>query len=62
MRVDHKKTILKRMNKSDNGYVPGKPFERVSFIWELTKELWFLKEKEDAERRLQRDVTNIIRQ
>jgi len=62
MQVDRKKTILKRINKNDSGYVPGKPSERVSFIWELTKELWFLREKEDAERRLQRDVTNLIRQ
>jgi hypothetical protein len=37
------------------------PAERVSFMWELTAELWSIKDKLYAQQRLQRDVTNLVR-
>ena len=53
---------LKKLSNQEGGFVNAPPAERVSFIWELTAELWSLKEQGSAERRLQRDVTNLIKQ
>lgn len=49
------------MTKQDDCYVDASPRERVSFIWQLTAELWSLKDKQNVEQRLQRNVTNLIR-
>ncbi len=49
------------MTKQDDCYVDASPQERVSFIWELTAELWSLKSPQYVERRLQRNVTNLIK-
>ncbi|MBC8469444.1 MAG: hypothetical protein H8D56_08220 [Planctomycetes bacterium] len=54
-------TTLKKMTKQDDCYVDASPRERVSFIWQLTAELWSLKDKQNVEQRLQRNVTNLIR-
>jgi hypothetical protein len=45
----------------DGGYMPGTAEERVSQVWELTREAWSFFRGGDAERRLQRDVAVIIR-
>jgi len=37
------------------------PKERISFMWDLTAELWSLKGIEYVERRLQRNITNLIK-
>ncbi|MBW7989522.1 MAG: hypothetical protein FVQ84_05835 [Planctomycetes bacterium] len=52
---------MKKMAKQDDCYVDASPRERVSFIWQLTAELWSLKDKQNVEQRLQRNVTNLIR-
>jgi len=62
MKVMRNHTTLKKMTKQDDCYVDASPQERVSFIWELTAELWSLKDKEYVEQRLQRNVTNLIKQ
>jgi len=49
------------MTKQDECYVDASPRERVSFIWQLTAELWSLKGSQYVERRLQRNVTNLIK-
>jgi hypothetical protein len=49
------------MIKQDDCYVNMPPRERISFIWELTAELWSLKDRHSAERRLQRNATNLIK-
>ncbi len=54
-------TTLKKMTKEEDHYVDASPGERVSFIWQLTAELWSLKDKKNVEQRLQRDVTNLIK-
>ncbi len=46
----------------DNGYVEASAQERVAMMWELTEELWSFKDTGHAERRLQRNVANLIRQ
>ena len=45
----------------DGGYMPGSPEERVSQVWELTKEAWSVFQGAHAESRLQRDVAVLIR-
>ncbi len=49
------------MTKQDDCYVDASPQERIAFMWELTAELWSLKDKDSVERRLQRHVTNLIK-
>lgn len=61
MKVMRNHTTLKKMTKQDDCYVDASPRERVSFIWQLTAELWSLKDKQNVEQRLQRNVTNLIR-
>jgi hypothetical protein len=62
MRVLRNQTKLKKISKEDEAYVPASAAERVSFMWELTAELWALKGSEYVERRLPRNVTNLARQ
>jgi len=54
--------VLKKLTDEDDSFVNLSPQQRVSFIWELTAELWSLKDKNCAEQRLQRDVTNLIKE
>ena len=61
MKVIRKYTALKKMIEQDDCYVDMPPRERIAFIWELTAELWSLKDRHSAERRLQRNVTNLIK-
>ena len=42
-------------------FVPGTPEERIELVWILTKEIASLSGKYDAERRLQRHSTRLIR-
>jgi hypothetical protein len=62
MKMERNKTQLIKMSKVDDPFVNDSPQRRVSFIWELTAELWSLKGSPHVERRLQRNVTNLIRQ
>jgi len=45
----------------DGGYMPGSPEERLSQVWELTKEAWSVLHGAHAESRLQRDVVVLIK-
>jgi hypothetical protein len=45
----------------NDDYVPGTPEERIRLVWPLTREIASLSVKHDAERRLQRHVTCIVR-
>ena len=62
MKLDRTKTILKQQTKQDDCFVNASFQERISFVWDLTSELWSFKGDRDAERRLQRHVTKLIRQ
>ena len=62
MKVLRNHTTLKKMSKQEDSYVEASPQERISFMWELTAELWSLRGHEYVERRLQRDITNLIKQ
>ena len=61
MRLLRSHTVLKKLSAEDDSYVNAPPSDRVAFVWELTAELWSMKDKENAERRLQRDAANLVR-
>ena len=61
MKIVRSHTSLRKLPEQDDCYVDASPKERISFMWELTAELWSLKGMEYVERRLQRNVTNIIK-
>lgn len=62
MKLNRKQTSVKKMTKNDDCFMEASFEERIAFIWELTAELWSLQGTKDVERRLQRNVTNLIRQ
>jgi len=45
----------------NDDFVPGTPAERIKLVWILTREITSLSKNHDAERRLQRHVTRLIR-
>jgi hypothetical protein len=60
-KVDRRKCVLKKLHDEDNGYVDADPAERISMVWELTKQAWAFAGI-NAEQRLQRNVAKLIRQ
>lgn len=59
-KVNRKKCVLKKLHDEDSGYVDATPAERVSMVWELTKQAWAFAGI-NAEQRLQRNVAKLIR-
>lgn len=45
----------------DDGYLAGSAEERLSAVWEITRDVWAFFREADAERRLQRDVAVLTR-
>ncbi|MFO8053099.1 MAG: hypothetical protein R6U54_03970 [Candidatus Omnitrophota bacterium] len=62
MNVDKNKIYLGKTGKNDEGFAKMSPAERISFIWELTLELWSLKRSGHVKQRLQRNITNFTKQ
>jgi hypothetical protein len=60
-KVDRKKCNLIRHHQNDNGFVEASFGERLSIVWDLTRQVWPFTGKY-AEQRLQRDVAKLIRQ
>ena len=54
-------TLYRTMDPPNDDFVPGTPEDRIGLVWTLTREIAFLSVKHDAERRLQRDVTRLVR-
>jgi len=61
MKVLRSYTRLKRMDEEEDCYVDASPGERISIIWEITSENWSLKDRKNVERRLQRNITTLIK-
>ena len=60
--MNRKHTAIYRMTDQRNvDYVSGTPEDRILLVWPLTKEITSLSAKHNAERRLQRHVTRLIR-
>jgi hypothetical protein len=54
-------TIYKMKDERHDNYVSGTPEDLILLVWPLTKEIASLSVKHDAERRLQRNVTSLVR-
>jgi len=61
IKVDRNHTVLKKIDKKEDNYMNASFARRVSFIWELTQEIWSLKDKKNAKRRLQRHITAFVK-
>jgi len=48
-------------DKRNEDYVAGSAEDRILLVWPLTKELASLSINHDAERRLQRHITRLVR-
>jgi hypothetical protein len=60
--MNRKHTALYRISDRRNDeFVSGTPEDRISLVWPLTREIASLSVKHNAERRLQRHVTCLIR-
>jgi hypothetical protein len=62
MRVQRDHAKLVDMTVDEDEYADISPAERVSFIWELTAEVWSLGGDDSAQSRLQRNITNLVRE
>ncbi len=47
--------------ESDDGFVVADKVTLFEMVWEITRDVWGFTGGNDAERRLQRNVVNIIR-
>jgi hypothetical protein len=45
----------------DYGYMEGSPADRLSLVWELTREVWSLVPGQDPEAPMRRDLVRLIR-
>ena len=61
MQLDRTKIMIKKQDKQDDSYMDASPQERIAVVWELTAEVWSIRNAEDVEQRLQRNVTKLIR-
>jgi hypothetical protein len=52
--------IIHTGNKDDDGFVMRKPADLFEMVWDLTCDVWAFGGLSSAERRLQRDVTNLV--
>lgn len=62
MKMIRKKALLKKISKKEDYFVDIPPQELLAFMWDLTSELWSLQGLGNVKRRLQRNVTNLIKQ
>jgi hypothetical protein len=62
MRVNRRLVKLTKSGVEDDSFADMSPQELVDFMWELTCEIWSLRPGVDVERRLQRHITNLLRQ
>ena len=62
--IDRNRITIKKITDPDSddaGYVDASYSERLSMIWELTKDAWAFAPNQDAEQRLQRHVVVLTR-
>ena len=62
MKVDRKNIRISQTQKHPDGTAQLKKADALSFVWELTEEIYSLSGKFDVKSRLQRNVVSITRQ
>jgi len=60
--MKRKVAFIGRLKEEKSSFAAGPAVKLVSFMWELTKEVWFLRDPKHAKQRLQRNVAKLIRQ
>ncbi len=60
--VDRGIAVLIKGKMQISDYVDAPASRRVAMVWELSEELWSIKGRADAQRRLQRDVATLKKQ
>ena len=53
--------IIRLNDEKNDGYVSGNPGDLFKMVWDITCDVWAFGGKGDAEQRLQRNVTNLVR-
>lgn len=61
-KVDRSMSRLTKLKDFSDEKSKCTPSELMDFIWDLTVEVYSLNGKFDAQQRLQRNVTNLVRQ
>ena len=61
MRLDRSKITVKPLFSDDDEFIDATPANRVMMVWPLTHEIWDIYKPGYAERRLQRNITALIR-
>ena len=60
--MNRKLTAIYRItDRRNDNFIPGTPEDRIGLVWPLTLEISSLSKKHNAERRLQRHVTRLVR-
>jgi len=54
-------SVIRKSDSANSGYVSGSMSERIALVWPLTQEAVSLGKKYDAEQRLQRHITKLIK-
>ncbi len=62
MKVDRKKVRVSQMTKHTEEVAQLKKADALSFIWDLTEEVYSLSGRFDVKSRLQRNVVSVTRQ
>ena len=62
MKVDRKKVRVSQMTKHTDEVAQLKKADALSFIWDLTEEIYSLSGRFDVKSRLQRNVVSVTRQ
>ena len=61
IKVARNHAFLKKLEKQEDNYMKASFAQRVSFVWELTQEIWMLKDKKSVQRRLQRHIATLVK-
>jgi len=61
IKVARNHAVLKKLEKQEDNYMKASFAQRVSFVWELTQEIWMLKDKKSVQRRLQRHIATLVK-
>ena len=59
--MDKTISIIKKTDPGNSGYIPGSMSERIALVWPLTREVVSMNKKYDAEQRLQRHITRLVK-
>ncbi|GAB4219417.1 MAG TPA: hypothetical protein PL059_05295 [Spirochaetota bacterium] len=60
-KLERKIVAKKSLKEVESEYIEATPEERISMVWEITCDTWAFMSDTNVERRLQRNITAVIR-